>query len=244
MIDKAAEIIASSSSLLVLTGAGISAESGVPTFRGKGGLWKSFSVEDLATPEGFARNPKVVWEWYSWRRGLVRSVEPNPGHFAVAELENLFDDFLLATQNVDRLHHRAGSRKVVELHGNIFGERCTRCDFRRESYDSYDEPPTCPSCGALLRPDVVWFGEPLPEDALHAAISFAQKAECALVVGTSAVVYPAAELPYIVKNGGGRVVEVNLEPTPVTRIADVSVFGKSGTTMPQIVEGVKRILGK
>ena len=240
-ILRAARILADTQTLMVFTGAGVSAESGFPTFRGKDGLWNQYEIQKMATPEGFAQDPAAVWEWYCWRRGLVLKGKPNPGHYAIAELERSFEDFLLVTQNVDNLHRVAGNQKIVELHGNIFAEKCTRCDFRRWSEEIYEEPPHCPKCGALPRPDVVWFGEPLDPKDVERAWSCAERADTIMVVGTSAVVYPAAQLPEIVHARGGRVIEVNLDPTPVTLIATVSIRGKSGQILPKIVEHFKAI---
>ncbi len=242
-LGRAAEILRKTRFLLVLTGAGISAESGIPTFRGKDGLWNRYDPQDLATPEALARNPRLVWQWYNWRRSLILKAQPNPGHRAIVALEQRFGDrFLLVTQNVDGLHTRAGSQRLVELHGNIFRERCTRCGFERYHEAVYPEealPPSCPQCGGLLRPGVVFFGEPLPEEALRRAFAAAQRADTALVVGTSAVVYPAATLPYEVRNHGGRLLEVNPQATPLTPLAEVSLRAPAGKVLPELV----RLLG-
>src|SRR5574342_704349 len=181
--------------VLALTGAGISAESGVPTFRGHEGLWRQFRPEDLATPQAFARDPRLVWEWYAWRRERIGDVRPNAGHEALARLEARVPEFLLATQNVDGLHASAGSRRLIELHGSIWQLRCVGCGLSREERGVLGElPPRC-ACGALLRPGVVWFGENLPEDGLLKAFEAARAADVVLVVGTSSLVYPAAALP-------------------------------------------------
>ena len=238
-IEETAKILSSCSSLLVLTGAGISAESGVPTFRGEGGLWKEYRAEELATPQAFARDPELVWEWYSWRRSVILDIEPNAGHYAVAELEKMFDEFLLCTQNVDDLHRRAGSKEIVEVHGNIFMERCQVCSFKHHSVEVYTEPPLCPECGAMLRLDIVWFGEMLPADALQRSWNFASKTDCALVVGTSGVVYPAAQIPYMVMDAGGKVIEINLNATPLSSYCSTSIRGKSGIILPEIVEAIR-----
>ena len=190
--------------VVVFTGAGVSAESGIPTFRGQGGLWRNFRSEDLATPHAFARDPKLVWEWYEWRRGLVREAQPNAAHRAIAKLSNA----IVVTQNVDGLHARGGSRDVFELHGNIFRVRCTREHTTRDAFDAFAEmPPRC-ECGALLRPDVVWFGEALPSDAWDRATEVISNADLLLVIGTSRVVYPAAGL---VDLCSGLVIEINPE---------------------------------
>jgi NAD-dependent deacetylase len=223
--------------LLVLTGAGVSAESGVPTFRGPGGLWRSHRPEDLATPEAFARDPALVWEWYGWRRELIAPLRPNAAHRALARLEARTPEFLLATQNVDGLHTAAGSTRLVELHGSVWRLRCTACgraeEDRRVPLPSL--PPRC-ACGALLRPDVVWFGEVLPEAAVALAFEAARQADVVLVVGTSALVYPAAALPQVARAAGAFVIEVNPEPTPLTPIADVSLRGAAASLVPAMVE--------
>ena len=222
----------------VLTGAGVSAESGVPTFRdAQQGLWAQFDPRELATPSAFARNPKRVWDWYAMRRDMVARVAPNPAHFALAELERRVPAFLLATQNVDGLHQRAGSRRVVELHGNITRVRCadegTVVARWQEPVDAM--PPRCPACGAFLRPDVVWFEEMLPVDALAAAEDAARRCDVLLVVGTSAEVYPAAALPAHAQRAGALVVEVNPNATPLSADADHVLRGPAGVVLPALV---------
>ncbi len=222
----------------VLTGAGISAESGIPTFRGKDGLWKKYDPMELATPEAFRRDPKLVWEWYDWRRQLIAEAQPNEGHKVLAQMEKEFPDFWLITQNVDGLHQKAGSEKVIELHGNIWKVKCIRCG--KENYDYRtplpEIPPKCDSCGGLLRPGVVWFGESLPMDALQKAYELSKEAEVFIVVGTSAQVYPAAELPLVAKRNGARLVEVNPEETPLTPYADISLREKASTGLKRVLE--------
>lgn len=223
----------------VLTGAGISAESGVPTFRGKDGLWRNFRPEELATPQAFAKNPVLVWEWYLWRRKIIAEAEPNPGHFALVELEKrLGDNFLLITQNVDGLHHRAGSKRVIELHGNIWRVRCLSCGaLYYDESTSYDRlPPTCRECGGVLRPDVVWFGESLPYDALQTAYRWASSCEVFVSIGTSALVYPAGELPFIAKSHGAKVIEINPQETPVSSIADVIIREPASRGVRKLLE--------
>lgn len=224
--------------MVVLTGAGVSAESGVPTFRGPGGLWRQYRPEDLATPEAFARDPRLVWEWYAWRREVIAPLRPNAAHRALASLEARTPEFLLATQNVDGLHTAAGSRRLVELHGTIWRLRCTACahsgDDRRVPLP--EVPPRC-ACGELLRPDVVWFGEALPEGPVTEAFEAARQAEAVLVVGTSSLVYPAAALPQVARAAGAFVIEVNPEPTPLTALADLSLRGPAAAIVPAIVEG-------
>jgi NAD-dependent deacetylase len=220
----------------VLTGAGISAESGIPVFRGPSGLWRNFRPEDLATPEAFARDPRLVWEWYDWRRQKIAEAEPNAGHIALAELERGKPEFTLITQNVDGLHRRAGSRKVLLLHGDIWTLRCNRCG--REEIDNRvplpELPPHC-ACGALLRPGVVWFGEGLPSAVWDNAQKAVLSADILLVVGTSAVVYPAAGLVPMAKSAGAKVVEINLDETPLSSWVDCSLRGKSGEILPLLL---------
>jgi NAD-dependent deacetylase len=231
--------------MIVLTGAGISAESGVPTFRGAGGLWRNYRPEELATPEAFARNPGLVWEWYRWRRGIVRGCAPNVAHHSIARHALRRGGVTLATQNVDGLHSRAAVENAeslvvapdaalpLELHGSILRSRCTRCDARVESAEDREQ---CGSCGGLLRPDVVWFGEPLEPAVLGAAEEAAANADLALVVGTSAVVHPAAGLALLAR----RVVEVNPEETPITRRSTVSLRGTACGTVPVLLDQASR----
>ncbi len=229
-----AEALAAAKRVAVLTGAGVSAESGVPTFRGQDGLWRQFRAESLATPEAFERDPKLVWEWYDWRRGLIAPVEPNPGHRVLAAWQDLFPEFSLITQNIDGLHGKSGSRDVVELHGNIWKLRCTRegtvSEVRGTPLPRL--PPICLSCGALLRPHVVWFGESLDPAVLERAFRLSESCGLMLVVGTSSVVQPAASLPFAAARGGATVVEINPEPTPLTPHADVFLAGRSGEILP------------
>jgi len=219
----------------VLTGAGISSESGVPTFRGKDGIWRKHNPMQLATPEAFERDPKLVWEWYLYRRGLMQGVHPNPAHLAIVELERRYSRFLLITQNVDDLHRKAGSLELVELHGNIFKVRCSMCERKLSEMPELEGlPPRC-ECGGNLRPDVVWFGEMLPHAALERAFEAAAQCDCMLVVGTSAVVQPAASLPLIAKREGAFVAELNYEPTPLSHLVDISLMGKAGELMPLLL---------
>ena len=228
------------SRVAVLTGAGISAESGVPTFRGKDGLWRRFRPEELATVDAFLKNPALVWEWYNYRRRIVTEVQPNPGHRALVELEKLVPDFAVITQNVDGLHQRAGSRKVLELHGNILRSRCMRCGkpYTELTFDN-GEVPRC-DCGGLIRPDVVWFGEMLPQDVLEEAYHYARTASVFLSVGTSALVHPAASLPLEARAYGAYVVEINPETTPITHEVDEHISGKAGEILPKLVETLRR----
>jgi NAD-dependent deacetylase len=224
--------------VFALTGAGISAESGVPTFRdAQTGLWAKFDPRELATPTAFARNPKLVWDWYASRRAALAGIIPNAGHRALARMDDLVPEFLLATQNVDGLHARAGSRRLVELHGNIERVKCSREHRAVVAWapPGDDLPPRCSHCGAYLRPDVVWFEEALPEDAYARAEEAARRAEVMLVVGTSAEVWPAAALPRYARAAGARVVEVNPEATPLSDVADHVLRAPAGTALPALV---------
>jgi NAD-dependent deacetylase len=226
--------------VVALTGAGVSAESGVPTFRdAQTGLWADFKPEELATPEAFRANPRRVWEWYAWRRERVRSVQPNAGHIALAVMETRVPHFLLVTQNVDGLHRRAGSRRVVELHGNLERVKCFEDEAPVEDWtESGEVPPLCPRCGGWLRPDVVWFGEMLPEGAFAESVTATEQCEVFLSIGTSTLVQPAADLPRLAQANGALVVEVNPEATPLSAWADVSLRGKAGEILPALVAAV------
>jgi NAD-dependent deacetylase len=235
-IIELAEALSRAGRVSVLTGAGISAESGVPTFRGREGLWKHHRAESLATPEAFERDPALVWEWYDWRRGLIGAVSPNPAHHVLASWESLFSDLTVITQNVDGLHGRAGSRSLLELHGNIWKLRCTREQTVREDLSTPLPaiPPLCPGCGALLRPHVVWFGEPLDPGVINEAFQTSAGAEVMLVVGTSAVVHPAASLPAAAASAGALVAEINPDPTPLTPSLEISIRGRAGEILPLV----------
>jgi len=223
-------------SVAVLTGAGVSAESGVPTFRGANGLWRSYRAEQLATPQAFARDPVLVWRWYDWRRQRIAACCPNPAHAALAALERTVPDFLLITQNVDGLHRQAGSTALVELHGNLWRVRCTAEETVQDlPAVLIDTIPPCCACGALQRPDVVWFGEPLSEAAVTRASQAAERCEVMLVVGTSLLVHPAAALPALAKRRGAYLVEVNVEPTPVTAYADAAFQQPAGIVLPRLM---------
>lgn len=216
---------------VVFTGAGVSADSGIPTFRGASGLWKNFRSEELATPEAFARDPELVWEWYEWRRGIIRNAQPNAAHVAVASLRNA----VVVTQNVDGLHERAGSADIIELHGNIFRVRCVREGTVTARPDAFDSiPPHC-RCGALLRPDVVWFGEALPEDAIARATSAIMGADLLLVIGTSGVVYPAAGLVTLHR---GLSIEINPEASALSSACTHAIAMRASEATPQIVEAI------
>jgi NAD-dependent deacetylase len=232
-LARARELLRAASRIAVLTGAGISAESGIPTFRGAGGLWRNFRPEELATPEAFERDPATVWEWYRWRRELIGKAEPNAGHRALVTLEDRAAEFTLVTQNVDGLHDRAGSRRILKVHGDIWVNRCQSCGREVEALPA-GALPRC-SCGGLMRPGVVWFGEALPQEVWREAERAASRAQVLLVVGTSAVVYPAAGLVPFAQRNGASVVEVNVEETAFSDSVDVALRGPSGEVLPQIV---------
>ena len=224
----------------VLTGSGISAESGVPTFRdAQTGLWSKYRPQDLATPEAFQRNPKLVWDWYAWRRELVSQAQPNAGHLALVELERRRPQFSLITQNVDGLHQRAGSRNAIELHGNITRTKCFEEDILVERWMETDEtPPRCPRCGGRLRPDVVWFGEALPPDAITRAFATSQSCDLFFSIGTSTLVHPAASLPFEALQHEATVVEINPDPTPLTARAHHTLRGPAGEVLPVLLRAV------
>jgi NAD-dependent deacetylase len=230
----------SSAHVAVLTGAGVSKESGLRTFRDPmDGLWARYRPEDLATPEAFERNPELVWQFYSARRLESGEVQPNAGHFALAEMERHLPYFTLITQNVDSLHRRAGSKKVVELHGNITRIICSRgCGVFTEWKEIPGKAPTCPTCGAKLRPDVVWFGEILQRDILETALQASRMCNVFLSIGTSGLVQPAATLPMLAKQNGAVIVEINVEETPLTPSVDYNFRGKSGEILPELVKAV------
>ncbi len=248
-ITQAARLVGSSQRLVVTTGAGVSKESGVPTFRDAlDGWWARYDPEQLATPEAFRRNPKLVWDWYAYRRGLVQAAQPNPGHYALVALEDLVPQVAVITQNVDDLHQRAGSKDTVPLHGAIMHNKCVaNCQgeptiINLASLDDHDPaagPPRCPHCGAWVRPDVVWFGEALPQAHLERAIGLAEGADVMLVVGTSGLVQPAASLPFLAKRSGAVIVEVNPNPSTITRMADLWLQGPSGEVLPQVVRAIR-----
>jgi NAD-dependent deacetylase len=235
---KLIELLRANVRTVVLTGAGVSAESGVPTFRGNDGLWNKFDPTELASMNAFMRNPKLVWEWYLYRRDVIGKAEPNMGHKTLAKMEQHLSAFTLVTQNVDNLHRRAGSQNVIELHGNIQRNKCRQCGSPMDQLEiDPDNIPRC-SCGGQIRPDVVWFGELLPEEALRTAITRAEESALFLSIGTSALVYPAADLPLIARNNGAYLVEINPEPTALTPLADEVFPGKSGEILPIIWQAV------
>lgn len=246
-VDRAAELLAGAQRVLVSTGAGMSRESGIPTFRDAvAGLWAQFDPQALATEAGFRANPRRVWSWYAWRRRRVAEARPHAGHHAVAELGRLVPELTVATQNVDGLHRAAGSPDVIELHGNIMRLKCLehghpfRGALREEDAEEHD-PPACPECGSPLRPDVVWFGEMLPEQAVRRAWAAAEACDVLLLVGTSGTVWPAAELPHVAREAGAHVIEVNPEHSQVTPLADVFIQGRAGEALPPLLEAVRRL---
>jgi NAD-dependent deacetylase len=228
-------------SVVFFSGAGISAEGGIPTFRGKDGIWNKLRPEELANFNAFMQNPQLVWEWYNYRKSIVHQSKPNPGHLAIVEFEKYFEQVVVVTQNVDNLHRRAGSQIVYELHGNIERNFCIKCKRKyNEELDFKDGIPKC-TCGGLIRPDVVWFGEFLPADQFQLSEQAARNCDVFFIVGTSAIVYPAASLVHVAKNNGAFLVEVNIEETEASSIADVSLLGESGKILPQIIEQIKQI---
>lgn len=243
-IQQAANLIQTARRIVVLTGAGVSKESGIPTFRdAQEGLWSKYDPTQLATPTAFRDNPKLVWDFYEFRRDMMRDKQPNPGHRALAELEQRFPTMLIVTQNIDELHEQAGSQNVIHLHGRIAQNKCffncqgnpTLVDISRIAWDKTSGPPACPHCGRWVRPNVVWFHEMLPMDELEQAQHASREADVILVIGTSGLVYPAANLPSETKKGGGKVIEVNPDYSMITRIADVKLEGPSGEVLPLVV---------
>ena len=232
--------------IAVLTGAGISAESGLKTFRdahpstGSGAHWAKYRPEDLATPEAFTRDPKLVWDWYAMRRNKVAGATPNSGHFALVDMEKRTPNFTLITQNVDGYHRQAGSKNVLELHGNIQKVKCYDGCGVVESWHETEDVPHCEKCGAYLRPDVVWFGESLPLDAITAAHKAALESQAFFSIGTSGVVEPAASLAHRARQNGAIIVEINLDPTPLTPHVDFALHGKSGEILPQLIKELQK----
>jgi len=228
-----------SSHIAIMTGAGISAESGVPTFRGEDGLWKNHDVMELATPQALETKSELFWEFYKWRKELLTKVKPNLGHYALVDMENRFSEFTLITQNVDNLHSLAGSKNILEFHGNIMRNRCTSCNYIGYDGQLKIKPedkllPKCPECGEMLRPDVVLFGEPLNPQILADAQEASATCEVFFSIGTSSLIEPAASLPYIAKGNGAYLIEINKEETPLSSNADETILGESGKILPLI----------
>ncbi len=246
LIKRVSSLIIDSEYVVVFTGAGISAESGIPTFRGKGGLWEKYDPAEYATVDALRKNPLKVWKLYIDIYKTIKSAKPNDAHIAVAELERMGLVKFVITQNIDDLHERAGTRNIAKIHGTYNVLRCDNCFYKEEinTEKLSFELPSCPKCGSPMRPDVVLFGEPLPKDAFNRAIEEAEKADMLIAIGTSGVVVPAAWIPFIVKDKGGTIIEINLEASNLTPIADISVFGKAGEVMRKILEEVKQQLGR
>lgn len=245
-IELIASRLLNAKNVAVLTGAGVSAESGIKTFRDPDGLWAKFNPQELASMEGFMSNPRLVLEWYNHRREIINRAEPNAGHFALAKMEEIFPQFTLITQNVDRLHQRAGSHNVQELHGNIIENHCVDCkkNFMDEIAGFGDELPVCSYCGGLLRPSVVWFGEMLPEDALSNADIAARTCSVFFSIGTSGDVYPAAGLPLLAKDSGALTVEINPRETSLTPYLDISLRMNSAIALPKIIDKMRELKQK
>ncbi len=242
-LKRAAEALADARRVSVLTGAGVSAESGVPTFRAEDGLWENHRIEDVATPEALQRNPRTVWEFYEMRRKNMQAVAPNPGHRALAMLEGVFDEFTVVTQNIDGLHQRAGSQRVLEVHGSLWRAKCLReCGRVADPfpYPAAELPPPC-ECGSVLRPDVVLFGESLPMETFEEAARASADSDVALSIGTSSAVWPAAGIPLVAGEAGAFLIEVNPQPTELTPRFDVSLRGPAGVVLPRLAEMVERV---
>jgi NAD-dependent deacetylase len=243
-IQEAAAILKDSEAVVISSGAGISKESGIPTFRdAPNALWANYDPMELATREGFSSDPELVWRWYVDRRKMIGACEPNPGHYAIAEMETIYPTFTVITQNIDNLHRKAGSNNIIEVHGNVFKFKCFDQDHRVDELPEGDDaPPRC-VCGSYLRPDVVWFGEPLPEDGIRIATQALESCDVIIVVGTSGTVYPAASFPSFAKSCGAAVIEVNPEETPITVDADLFLKGPSGVVLPRLLEEIKNQRG-
>lgn len=243
-VREAAKVLATARRVVVFTGAGISAESGVPTFRDSlTGLWERFDAQALATPQAFEDDPDLVWGWYEWRRSLIQRVSPNPGHTAITAIQNRAPHTVVITQNVDDLHERAGARNPIHLHGSLFTPRCAACAHPTEAAASVEpdegrrlRPPHCPRCGGLIRPGVVWFGEALPEEALETAVQEATDCDVLLTIGTSGLVYPAAEIPKVAAMFNATVIQINPLVTPLDPIATINLHGPAATVLPTLVE--------
>lgn len=238
--EKLKKVLSSAKKIVFFTGAGISAESGIPTFRGKDGIWNKMKPEELANFNAFLRNPELVWDWYQYRKKIVHEASPNPAHLTIAELQDYFNEIVVVTQNVDNFHNRAGSKIVYELHGNIEKNYCINCGKRYdfENLVVGEKVPKC-ECGGLIRPDIVWFGEYLPEEIYSLSEHAAETCDIMFVIGTSAVVYPAANIAHIAKRNRKFLVEINIERTELSGIVDVSLIGKAGEILPQILQLVK-----
>jgi len=236
LFEAITDRLKNSKKIVFVTGAGISQESGIPTFRGTDGLWRKYDPMQLATIDAFYENPKLVWEWYEDRRKNILQAKPNPGHSAIAELEK-FKEVTILTQNIDGLHQRSGSTRVLELHGSIIRIKCTVCDFQDNIPSSFDKlPPKCSSCNNILRPDVVWFGEPLPQDVWNQAISEANSCDVMIIAGTSLVVSPANTLPVYAKQNNALLIEINPEQTVMSSEMDLSLKMTSAKALPNLIK--------
>lgn len=238
LILETKELVENANFITVLTGAGISAESGIPTFRGTDGLWKNFRPDEIASPQAFKDNPEFVWEWYDYRRKIISESKPNPGHFALAELERQKENLTLITQNIDGLHQIAGSQNIVEMHGNIWETRCEKCGVVEKNYEVplSKLPPLCKKCGQIARPNVVWFEEVIPIRVIDSILLAIEQCDLMLIIGTSGIVEPAASMGLVAKQSNKKVVEINLENTPNTGLYDISLQGKSGEILPLFYE--------
>lgn len=238
---KAVGLLAAAKRIVVTTGAGMSSESGIPTFRdAPGAIWANYNPEDLATPEGFQRDPDLVWRWYAERRNMIAQASPHAGHTALFRLEKIYDDFVLLTQNIDNLHRRAGSQRLIELHGNIFRFKCFDVHHAAEHVDpNATSPPRC-HCGSLIRPDVVWFGEMLDAHDIDRAFAAIGACDVLIVVGTSGLVYPAAGFPDAARAAGARIVEINPERTPISALADAFLGFGAAKALPELTDAVMR----
>lgn len=241
LIQQAAMSLVQSQCVVAFTGAGVSAESGVPTFRGSGGLWEGFDPQEVATPQGFAENPKKVWKFYNERRKQAKSVHPNPAHESLAKFEDGSENFIIITQNIDGLHQRAGSKNVVELHGSLYKVKCTDCSYHGDSGDDYKDEPRCPECGNMLRPAIVWFYESLPAEEFSIAEEASRNCDLMLSIGTSSIVQPAASLIWQGKANGATIIEINPEPTAASDIADIRIRSAAGEVLPEITESALRL---
>lgn len=240
------EVLKEAENVVFFTGAGISAESGISTFRGTDGIWNKLKPEELANFDAFLKNPDRVWDWYQYRRHIIDTSKPNPAHLAIAEMQDYFKSLSVVTQNVDNLHRRAGSRTVYELHGNIERNYCIECKtpYNSPEFASGGKVPRCEKCGGLIRPDIVWFGEMLPEEDFSMSEKAAEKCDVMFAVGTSAVVYPAARIPLLARRFGAYLVEINLEETELSPLANYVLLGKAGEILPGILEEVKKFKGE
>lgn len=249
-LEKLRERLKVAFNVVVLTGAGISAASGVPTFRGKDGLWNKFKPQELANVDAFLKNPELVWEWYRWRRKIIKNVKPNLGHYALVEMAAYFPDFSIITQNVDNLHKIAGTKKITELHGNIMTNKCIDCTYEGDESehpnadDAGQKVPRCPQCGGMLRPGVVWFGEMLPQKAIAEAQLKSSEAEVLFSIGTSSTVEPAASLPYLAKGNGAYIIEINPDETPLSAIADQRFPVGAHEVLPKLALLIGKIRNK